>query len=417
MGALSLTKNYEDLSVLFEADLDGMWDELEAKTNGNIDDDNVASGWANLAQLTISDSVTLYFGATSTGYIQYDGTNDVLIFGNTSQGEHTMFYVNGTEVGKIDGTNHDLVLKKDLYFAHRSTAFSMFRILGAYRKPVLVYSSATQIVVENNTETAHQTLIVFPSGPVAVTENVAGADKFRMLKTGSTANGYDSSHTGAADSGLRSGLSLSANTWYFIYAARVRYGDDAGNNFILILDSTEPTQANESTLNTRYGSGEWIYLGSVRRGYGDYSDTTLIPFQMDRTGWTYFTSNASSSGVGAVGIQVYSNTAFNTASYTSLYTIGAGTGAYTIPSIFDAIQLQFVIKDAVDGNYQVTTRLVDDLGILWHGPTIVSDSGRKDGFSPRITNTPAVTFQAKRQGLSEDSELYLTVAAFQDHMV
>ncbi|UOF79079.1 hypothetical protein [Caudoviricetes sp.] len=417
MSALSLTKNYEDLTVLFEADLDGMWSELEAKVNGNIDSDNVASGWANLAQLTISDDVTLYFGATSTAYIKYDGTNNVFIFGNTSQGEHTRFYVNGTEVGYIDGTSHDLVIKKDVYFANRSTSFSLFRMVGAYRKPVLVYNSSTQIVVENNTETAHQTLIVFPSGPVAVTENVGGADKYRMLKTGSTANGYDSGHTGAADSGLRTGLSLSANTWYFVYAARVRYGDDAGNNFIMVLDDTEPTQANESTLNTRYGSGEWVYLGSVRRGYGDYSSTTLIPFQMDKSGWTYFISNASGSGVGGAGIQVYSSTSFNTSSYTSLYTIGAGTGAYTIPSIFDALQLQFVIDDNTDSSYLLSSRLVDDLGVLWYGPTIYSDDSRKDGYSPRVVNVVGVTFQAKREGVSEDAEIYLTVAAFQDHKV
>lgn len=416
MSQLSLTKNYADLSVLFEADLDDMWAELEAKVNGNIDDDNVASGWGNLAQLTVNDDVTIYFGATSTGYLKYDGTNNIIIFGNTSVGEHTIFYVNATEVGKIDGTNHDLVIKKDLYFANRSTAFSLFRMLGAYRKPVLVYSSATQIVVENNTETAHQTLIVFPSGPIAVTENVGATDKFRMLKTGSTANGYISSHTGAADSGLRVGLSLSANTWYFVYAARVRYGDDAGNNFILVLDDTEPTQANNSTLDTRYGAGEWIYLGAVRRGYGDYTDTTLIPFQMDRTGWTYFTSNASGSGVGAVGIQVYSNTAFASSAYTSLFTIGYGVGAYTVPSVFDAIQLQFIAADVVDSVYRLSTRLVDDLGILWNGPAFYSDANRKDGYSPKITNTTGVTFQTRRNG-SSDAEIYLTIAGYQDHMV
>jgi hypothetical protein len=416
MGQLALTKNYEDLSVLFESDLDGMWDELEAKVNGSIDDDNVSAGWGNLAQLTISDDVALYFGATSTGYIEYDGTNNILIIGNTSQGEHTRFYVNQTEVGYIDGTNHDLVVKKDIYFAHRSTAFSLFRILGAYRKPVLVYSSATQIVVENNTETEHQTLIVFPSGPIAVTENVGVTTKYRMLQTGSTANGYISSHTGAADSGLRVGLALAANTWYFVYAVRVQYGDDAGNAFILVLDDTEPTQANESTLNTRYGSSQWVYMGTVRRGYGDYSTTTLIPFQMDHTGWTFFTSNASASGVGGAGIQVFSDTAFSETAFFDLFTIAAGTSGDLIPSIFHQIQLQQITTET-DGIYRLITRFMEPGGgTLFHGPAYYTDADRKDGFSPRVPNLVGAELQAMREGTS-DSIVYVTVAGFQDHRV
>lgn len=416
MSQLSLTKDYEDLSVLFENDLDQMWTQLQSKTNGSIDDDNVASGWGNIGQLTVSDGVTLYFGATSTGYISYTAA-DLWTFGCTYAGADTIFYVNSVEQARIDASSNDLIAQRDVYFAHRDLNYSLFRILGAYQKPVLTYVSGTEIAVENNTGTANETLIVFPVGPVAVTEDISSTHKFRKLQTGVTANGYDATHTGAADSGMRSGLALAASTWYFVYAVRVQYGDDAGNKFILVVDDTSPLQANESTLNTRYGSSQWVYLGTFRRGYGSYSTTTVIPFQYDHQGWCYFTDNSEGSGDGGAGILVYSNSSFTSTSATTLHEIDvANSGASSVPETACTMQYNLVVTDPA-GTFRFESYFTNNSNtILWNGPTQYGTDARKDGYNPRVPVKDGHKFRGALPS-SGDTDVWLVITGIQDHYV
>jgi len=418
MSDLSLTKNYADTELLYKADIDDMLTELEAKTNGMIDSDNVASGWATLGQLTIDKDLTLTMGTTDSSSVELDSVTLDFTFSNTYSTGNTIFKVASAEVARIDGTSNNLEIQDDVYFKDRNTTYSLFRLLGTYRKPVLVYIDGDSIDMENNTETANQSLVVFPSGPVAVTEDTAAAHKYRRLETGATANGYGSTHTGAADSGLRVDVTLAANTWYFIYAVRVRYGDNAGNNFIMVMDTTEPISSNETTLDSRYGSGEWVYLGTVRRGFGDTATTTLVSWQQDHQGWTYFVDRGTADDF--FGIRVASETISST-TYSNLFTIAAGTDGESIPSIFSALKLD--IRAIADGdsdigaNFEFRTAAGNSLHNL---PSIGNEqiADGAQGFIIKVPNTVGAALGAKRLSTSgDDYTVKLFVSGFLDHYV
>lgn len=417
MSSLTLTKNYADGQLLYASDIHGMWTELEAKTNGSIDDSNVNSNWGNLGQLTLAKDISFTMGATDSAYIKFVTSTSYLKFGNTGASKDTIFKVESLEEARVDVTTNDFVVQNDMYFTDRSSTFSMFRLMGAYKKPVLVYVNSTDIDIENNTETGYESLIVFPTGPVAVTENTSSTHKFRRLKTSATANGYSASHTGDADSGLRTGLSLSANTWYFIYAARVQYGNDAGNNFILIMDDTSPIQANESTLNSRYGANEWVYMGMVRRGFGAYTTTTLVPFQQDRSGWTYFIDRASSGYMYGV---VINDTTVSTTTNTAQWTFSTADSGYGVPSIVAAVKVDLVAVEDGDGYCAGTWELgTSTTSRLFQLPSFYNDTSSSHTYSFKVPATSGLTISGKRSVSSSLDDFYSTVylSGFLDHYV
>ena len=417
MSSLTLTKNYLDGQLLYASDVHDMWTELETKTNGSLDDDNVNASWASLSQVTLAKDISFTFGATDSAYLRFITSSSYLKFGNTGVSKDTIFKVESAEAARIDVTTNNFVVKKDLYFSARSTAFSMFRLLGTYRKPVLVYVDSDSIDVENNTETANQSLIVFPSGPVAVTEDTTSTHKFRRLETGATANGYSVSHTGAADSGLRTGLSLSANTWYFVYAVRVQYGDDAGNNFILVLDDTSPVQSNESTLNSRYGANEWVYMGLIRRGYGMYTTTTLVPFQQDKTGWTYFIDRASS---GYMYGMVINDTTVTTTTNTAQWTFTTADSGYGVPSIVSAIKVDMISLEDGDGYNAGTWEFGTSTSArLFQLPSFYNDTSASHSYSIVVPAVSGLTLSGRRSASASSDDFYSTIylSGFLDHYV
>jgi hypothetical protein len=416
MSSLSLSKLYGDSTLLYKSDMDTLLTELEAKTNGNIDSSNVLSGWGNLGQLTLSKDVSYYMGATDTATVNFVNSSSDWKWTNLYSGGNTTFTVEGTECARIDSTSNDFKVKKDVYFKDRSTAFSLYRILGTYQKPVLVYVDSTNFDVENNTETANQTLICFPTGPVAVTEDTAATNKFRRCTTSATANGYGSSHTGAADSGLRTGLSLAANTWYFVYAVRVQYGNDAGNNFILVIDDTDPTYTNHTTLNSRYGTDEWIYLGTIRRGFGTNSTTTLIPWQQDHQGWTYFTDRGAANDY--FGININTTTVSSTTE-TSKWAPGVSNSGNNVPANVTAMKVDIQTYDDGDGDFEVGyTWWFSSTGVHAYLQRLESDGGTL-GFC-LVVPVYAGSFLGVRRDTDESAddaglEIYLT--GFLDHYV
>lgn len=292
MSVLALTKNYADSTLLFASDLHGMWTELETKSNGGIDNDNIVAGWASFSNVTLLKDTAFTIGLTASAHIKYDNATSKLIFSHITTAKSFLFKIGGTIVMEAD-VSGNVSLTKDVFFYFRSITYPLSYLIG-YQKPVLVFSDTNTVYVEQNTTTANRSLIVFPNGPCAVTEDIVATNKFRMLKLDAVANGYLATHTGAADSGIKAGLTLASNTWYFVYAAIVRGGADVNNsNWILVVDSINPMPANWVTHDTTYGSGNWVYLGTLRYGYGTTLDLELVPFIMDHTGWTQYTSRAA----------------------------------------------------------------------------------------------------------------------------
>lgn len=136
--------------------------------------------------------------------------------------------------------------------------------LNSYRRPVLQYSSATVVNLEagiNGTSGSAQ--ILFPDGTLR-TDSTSSRINCTMSQT--------AAFSGTAQSGIDTG-SVSANTWYSFYAAKVT---DSSTNFVVTASLLSPIQANYATLNSRLGTNGWAYLGTLP--YGDNGGaTTAIP--------------------------------------------------------------------------------------------------------------------------------------------
>lgn len=384
MSILALTKNYADSTLLFASDFTGMWAELEAKTNGNIDDDNLLNGWTSWASVTLSHDNHHYIGVTDTSTLYYISATTQFLFGYIATVYDTLFKIHGTTVMTLDSSGN-LVGQKDLYFGD-DTSISLTSLIS-YTKPVLVYVDDISIDIEQNTKTTNTTTIMFPSGPVTVTENTSSSSKFRRLKLSEYANGYATTHAGASNSGFRLGLSLISNTWYFVYAVKVRGGSDAtASKFILVADSTEPTPANYSVLSGYYGANNWVYVGLFRYGFGLDKSTTLIPFVQDKSGWHMFADSGDTDyffGIRTVGKSVTSST------YATVQAYGVHTRGNAAPITCSQMAVAYSIK-AVGAEVLGTIQVYDSTGTdkLMQLPSFGAnlDIDELHGFNFRLPN-------------------------------
>lgn len=188
--------------------------------------------------------------------------------------------------------------------------------LFGYRRPNLVYSSATAVNVENNTGTSNQTTIIFPDGDIrSVTEDVSSTHKYRQFLITATAEFT----SGTEDSGLYSGLSEAANTWYAIYAVKSQIDS---TKFVLVGTTTLPLQANFATLNSNLGTSSWVYLGLIRNGDGAAATGDILNFA--HSGACTVFRNATSALEPGIRLAAATDTSV-------AYTYSAGTGAGTIP--------------------------------------------------------------------------------------
>lgn len=411
MSQLLLTKSYGDLTLLFADDVHDMWTELEAKTNGNIDSDNVNNGWAKWSQVTLEKDEDYSLGDTESGIVRFYSATNQFVFAHDTTARETIFKIAGTEVARIN-SDADFTAQKDIYFYNSSTTYPLSYLLSC-QKPVLVYVDSTTINVEQNVVTGNTSLVIFPTGPVAVTEDVSLTHKFRQLKTSATANGYDSGHTGAADSGLRDGISITSNTWYFVYAVVVQYGDDAGTGFILVVDTTSPIPSNWSTLDTRYGAGMWVYLGIFRCGYGSFGSTTLIPFLQDHQGWHTFVDRGASGDY--FGIEKDDDVITST-SYTTLESFSTSD----VPSTCSFMKVLIKVRGDGDSDFHGNLRLVDGSdNVIWHLPSFganLTDS-EAHGWELKVPNTSdGLTLKGRRGtgATSEDFQSNVYISAVLD---
>ncbi len=374
--SLTLPKSYGDLELLFKADIDDIWDALEAYTNGNIGADNVNDGWATFGQIELEDGDDFYLG---DGIIlRFD--DETLYFLFDENAEEVYFKINGVTQATIDSSGNFTTVN-DLFF--ESNANYSLGMLMNYSKPVLVYVDSTTVNMQQNVTTANRSLIVFPSGPIDVTEDISSTHKFRQLKTSATANGYATGHAGAADSGMKAGLSLTENTWYFVYAAVVRGGSDLGN-FVMVVDDTSPVPENWTDLNTTYGDGNWVYLGPLRYGHGEAAATTLVPFIMDHQGWISFVGAAVTNNF--FGIRLAS-TIISTTSYDTVWEEQTGNEGESIPANFSAVKITYRPVDADDaemtGQFVMTDNSNNILQVL-PAFSVLLDPGEAHGYEVKV---------------------------------
>lgn len=230
-----------------------------------------------------------------------------------------------------------------------------------YKRPNLSFNSVTTVDVMNNTGTANQTKIVFYDGETrSVTEDVASTTKYRRFDITATAEFT----TGTEDSGLRSGISEIANTRYAIYAVKSAINTA---NFVLAGDTTFPTQGNYSTLNTRYGTLGWVFLGYIFNGAGQGGNSDICDFI--QAGPLIMFRNTVSGGVGLSnpGIE-YATTAGAT---TLSYTYAAGSANAQIPDTITDLLWGFNFG-AVAGSAIVKNQAASRVYWQWHANNTIS---------------------------------------------
>jgi hypothetical protein len=261
--------------------------------------DDGTSKWQVLSAENSSSTVAILNNST--------GTNDILDCRD-----------NGSSVFKVaDGGTVTLT---GALIVPTITVTTLTHGLIGYRQPNLKYVSATAVDVESNTGTSNQTTVLFRDGSLrSVTEDTASTNKYRRFLITAAAEFT----SGTEDSGLRSGISEVANTRYAIYA--VKSVIDA-TKFVLAGDTTFPTQSNVATLNTRYGTSGWVFLGYLFNGNGQAGSSDIMDFL--QAGPSMDFRNTNSAGVGA-GLGILMAT---TAGATTLtYTYAAGSGNAQIP--------------------------------------------------------------------------------------
>jgi len=260
--------------------------------------------------------------------------------------------------------------------------------LLTYRRPDLEWVSITEIGVAPNTYrlSATEIVVMFPDGEM---RRVLGSDtNLRRMNITETA-----ANTGTLNSGLRSGISEAANTWYAIYAWKSLDND---GKFVLVGDTTPPSISNYATLNTRYGENAWVFLGYVRNGMnvfgGSGQDLDLLRFNQ-HAGVTIFVTSVGSRY--PMGTTLAGNT-----TGTLNYTPTTGMGTTDLPDTIGHVKWGTQISGTGSGlGFSITGGVLPTNGFLFEdsGKTSVAYMGvevwypKTYGLELKNTITQAMT--------------------------
>ena len=367
MSTLSVTRSLISYTNPTETQFDTMRTDLLTYFNSaNMTEANLAAGGVTFSKLTTAPDDDPLVWTSSHGAIEYVTGSTTLRIKNT-QGA-MVFKTSGTEMLRVASSGTTTMgsggrLSVGMGVGHQGV--DTMWLLAKYTKPRLQYTSADVVTALDNGAISGTVLLMLPGRLTKIYDTT--------MSLAATANGYDSGHTSTAVSGIRSGESRTANTWYYIYGALIRGGDQAdGTQSVLVASTTSPVQANVSTINGYFGAGNWVYMGLVRNGYNDGTNTNIIVhFIKDGNGTTRFTSSYESGLTNGIRL------ATATGSSSDLtYTLSFGTGATDIPpvctrAIFGGYRsaygfdLEYV--DTISGEANMRCSLGDNMGASYVG--------------------------------------------------
>lgn len=411
MGTLVISKSYTAGDPFMEADLDAFRTGLHTLFNTDFLNGSNFSGSTALTgakfsgtQLLTSDNTDFDFGAApETCYFGINSSKE--LYWNTSvSSTEIRFYAGSTYYLEFSTTAMNV--PGDIIIGEGGSGKTVLQALGQYQKPVLEYNSSTTVRLQNNTSTTDETVIYFPTFVAAVTES--SPSKYRHASISNTANGYGTGDAGAAQGGRKSGLALTTNKWYYVYACKLRSGSDYSATtakFIILFDDTAPSD--ETTLNTAYGTGNWVYLGLVRYGWGAAgSSSEIIPFKYSNKGWCSFYQKGS-SGYGGLNLAYSTTDADNTAS--AFYTIAAGVSGNVIPATIGFVRIS-LNRERVSDWY-----MKDASGdIVWRGGWQSDDGTLPHGFLFEVANSTDYGFFQERKSSNAGTARAVVLAGFCD---
>jgi len=386
--ALSITKAYSAGNPLLESHLDNFRSGLQTFFTGGITSASFDAGMTLTAakftggQVTTNDNVTIDFGTGSAASIGLDASKN-FVFNTAASTTEIQFYAGSTYY--MEFWTDKVYLPGDIILADEGGSNTVLQALSSYKKPVLEWAGAADISLSCNSSSSTTTIIYFPTFVCAVDETANTSSKYRQASINVTANGYGTSDTGTAKGGRRSGVSLTSNSWYAVYACKVRSGTNysaTAGKYVIVFDDTLPTAANDATLDSYYGNGCWVYLGLIRYGFGAAGNTAAIPkFKYCRNGWCYFYEN--DGGAGGVNLAYAATDADDSSS--AFYTLLYGMTGQKVPATVGAVAL------SISRQYVSDWYLKDISGdIIWAGGWQTDDSTLPHGFLLEIPFTYSV---------------------------
>jgi len=328
MGTLAVTRALVSNTNPTEAQFDTMRTDLLNFFNAaSMNQNNIATGGMTYASLAspVANNVTIKW-TSSHATIQYVSADPKLKIQNT-QGDIIWAHRTGSTITEFlslrssDGAI-EVWGQMTINESVGNQTVGLQWLLSRYRKPRLLYSTDDIITVESNGPNSDESLIMMRDRLCKIVDTTCSLAV--------DANGETSGDTGAAVSGRAAAIARTANRWYYIYAVRVQYGDDNGGTYaILVAHTTSPETSNIATLNTAFGTGEWVYMGVIRNGYNDGVNTNIIvPFVYDECGYLRFTQGTSAGQPAGVTMA----TATDTSNLSYDLVIGNAAAA-TIPPV------------------------------------------------------------------------------------
>lgn len=200
--------------------------------------------------------------------------------------------------------------------------------LNSYRRPVIQYGTASTAAIESGLNgTSGNITILFQDG-TSRTETSTTHTTFDITRNAVL--------SGTAQSGLRTGLSEASNTWYALYAVKVT---DTSTTWVTVGDTTYPTQANFSTLNSRYGNSGWVFLGYIVNGDGTGGGGSSDIQTFKQVGNRTYYTNASTGNVGTIsGLRLATTAGATTLTWT--YAAGSSLSSGQLPDTVVGVMIQ-----------------------------------------------------------------------------
>lgn len=259
-------------------------------------------GWASL----ITRTYTYTAGNTITA--NENNTNENTLYTEINGNLNSA----NIATGGITSTN---ILDGTIVFADMATtvisSMTAVQNMASFRRANLVWVSTNTVNIENNVDTSSNTsCVIFPDTERrCVTEDLTLTQKYRRASFLLTANFT----TGTEASGMRSGLTLSNNSAYAVYAVKSQINSA---NFVMVIDDGFPTQTNNSTFVSRYGTNGFVFLGYIRNGDGPNTPTGMLKFVQNGNRTSFTNVNAGGSAINSTGIMVSSSAGATSLTYT-----------------------------------------------------------------------------------------------------
>lgn len=413
MGTLAITKTYLAGLALTEVDIDAFRNGLLALFNTNKLSSTNFSGATALtsthftgSQIISLDDDFILFGATSDGLFGLDTTKN-MVFNTVNSLYEIRFYAGDyyTEIA-----TDKLNIPGDIVIGAGNSGKTVLQALSSYRKPVLAWGSSTAVTLQNNSGTTDNTVIYFPTFVASVTE--AAPSKFRFAAINVVANGYTTGHIGPVLGGRRATVALTANSWYYVYAVKVKSGTEFSATtakFVMVYDTVSPLPSNTAALNGFYGVGSYVYLGTVRYGFGAIGTSTSIPkFLYSNKGrCTFYEADTGTAGINLA----YSTTDADNLT-TALYTFVAGTSGNVLPETIGHVTINVYRTRASDWKIRETAVASSD--VIWAGGWETYSGIIAQGFLIELPNIAGYSVFQERKSLLAGTPRGVTLAGFVD---